>query len=209
MKRIAQLRRLLPFLALAASLQLTLAYYDPAAQRWITRDPILESGGPNMFAASANNPVRRLDALGLATTETDCKQVCATARSDKRISRDDLRGVVICAGDGTKCPCVIGYGPFQLQVGECPEIDAVVEAHESEHIKRGWQSCDPDNPQVHPAKCMHIDRKRHEAEECELMKQSLGEFRKLEKRASSATCRGAAKRLADGYQIDYDFRCGK
>jgi hypothetical protein len=44
MKRIPPLRRLLPFLALVASLQITLGYYDPAAQRWINRDPIGETG---------------------------------------------------------------------------------------------------------------------------------------------------------------------
>ena len=66
MKRIAQLRRRLPFLALAASLQITLGYYDPAAQRWINRDPVQETGGVNMLRAFSNRPTGTVDRLGLS-----------------------------------------------------------------------------------------------------------------------------------------------
>ena len=44
MKRIPQLRRCLPLVVLAASLQLTPGYYDPGIQRWINRDPLGEPG---------------------------------------------------------------------------------------------------------------------------------------------------------------------
>jgi hypothetical protein len=64
MKRIPPLRRLLPFLALAASLQLTFAYYDPAVQRWITRDPIQEDGGANMYQALGSSRVGSVDPHG-------------------------------------------------------------------------------------------------------------------------------------------------
>ena len=79
MKQIRQLHRLLPFLALAASLQLTLGYYDPAAQRWINRDPIGEPGFEarvdrqsdreatfNRHTFVGNHPVSQWDATGLA-----------------------------------------------------------------------------------------------------------------------------------------------
>jgi len=39
-----QFRCWLALFSLAASLQVTLAYYDPAAQRWINRDPVGEAG---------------------------------------------------------------------------------------------------------------------------------------------------------------------
>lgn len=65
MKRIAQLRRLLPFLALAASLQLTLGYYDPSTQRWINRDPLPAVETQNLFAFVGNSPQLHTDALGL------------------------------------------------------------------------------------------------------------------------------------------------
>jgi hypothetical protein len=60
---------LLGFLTLLALLwapHLASGYYDPGAQRWITRDPIDEQGGVNLFAYVASNPINRLDLLGLA-----------------------------------------------------------------------------------------------------------------------------------------------
>ena len=65
MNRMLSLRGLLPILALAASLQLTLGYYDPAAQRWINRDPIGENGGINLACPAENNPQNRADTHGL------------------------------------------------------------------------------------------------------------------------------------------------
>jgi uncharacterized protein RhaS with RHS repeats len=65
MKRIPQLRRCLPLLTLAASLQITLGYYDPAAQRWINRDPIGERGGINSQSIVSNKPTEQTDPLGL------------------------------------------------------------------------------------------------------------------------------------------------
>jgi RHS repeat-associated protein len=45
--------------------------YDTETGRWISRDPIEESGGINLFSYATNNPVTDLDALGLSDTETD------------------------------------------------------------------------------------------------------------------------------------------
>lgn len=65
MKIVQQTRHLLPILALAASLQTTLGYYDPAAQRWINRDPIGEAG----FAVGH---VGRSAAVGRGASYTFC-----------------------------------------------------------------------------------------------------------------------------------------
>ena len=86
MKRIPHLRLLLPFLVMAASLQLTLGYYDPAAQRWINRDPLGDAGSvaydqmprPDSYVAYLrsqtegnvdlfinNAPLTRIDPFGL------------------------------------------------------------------------------------------------------------------------------------------------
>lgn len=40
-------------------------YYDPVAGRWPSRDPIGESGGPNLYAFSGNEAISNLDYLGL------------------------------------------------------------------------------------------------------------------------------------------------
>jgi hypothetical protein len=64
-QRISKLQCWLVLLSLAASLQITLGYYDPAAQRWINRDPLPAPGEPNAFAFVANGPPTHFDSFGL------------------------------------------------------------------------------------------------------------------------------------------------
>ena len=42
-----------------------LAFYNPSTGRWLNRDPIGEAGGKNVYEAFGNEPVHRIDALGL------------------------------------------------------------------------------------------------------------------------------------------------
>jgi RHS repeat-associated protein len=42
-------------------------YYDPAFQRWLTRDPVYEAGGLNLYQFVGNDPVNRTDRMGLIT----------------------------------------------------------------------------------------------------------------------------------------------
>jgi RHS repeat-associated protein len=50
----------------ASSLQLAVyRAYDPAHSRWLNRDPMGESGGINLYEYVHDNPVNRLDPLGL------------------------------------------------------------------------------------------------------------------------------------------------
>ena len=51
--------------------------YDPQLGRWLSRDPIGEKGGTNLFAYVANNPLQFLDSLGLAKTNCACDQADA------------------------------------------------------------------------------------------------------------------------------------
>ncbi len=45
-------------------------YYDPNLQRWPNRDPIGENGGINLYGFVGNNPLDRVDRLGLLITTT-------------------------------------------------------------------------------------------------------------------------------------------
>jgi uncharacterized protein RhaS with RHS repeats len=55
------------FLAIAfvAALPMTAsAHYDPTIGRWISRDPIQEEGGVNLYSFVSNNPIEYIDLLG-------------------------------------------------------------------------------------------------------------------------------------------------
>ncbi len=44
-------------------------YYSPSLGRWLSRDPIEERGGLNLYGFVNNDPVNRFDHLGLASLE--------------------------------------------------------------------------------------------------------------------------------------------
>lgn len=45
------------------------AFYDPHVGRWISRDPIGERGGLNLYGFVENHPIRFVDPLGLYTVK--------------------------------------------------------------------------------------------------------------------------------------------
>jgi hypothetical protein len=50
--------------------QSALGFYNPSTGRWLSRDPIEESGGKNLYAFVGNNPISRFDRFGL--TDQQC-----------------------------------------------------------------------------------------------------------------------------------------
>lgn len=44
------------------------AFYDPTIGRWISRDPVGEQGGDNLYGFVSSDPIDRIDRLGLATS---------------------------------------------------------------------------------------------------------------------------------------------
>jgi hypothetical protein len=48
------------------------AFYSPSSQRWVTRDPIQERRGQNLYWFIGNMPLKAVDYLGLATICVDC-----------------------------------------------------------------------------------------------------------------------------------------
>ena len=46
------------------------AFYNPTTGRWLSKDPIEEQGGVNLYGMVANDPVDQYDPLGLMVTAT-------------------------------------------------------------------------------------------------------------------------------------------
>lgn len=65
MKARTRLTILWGLLLLITSEVTALATYNPQTGRWLSRDPLDEKGGQNLFALAKNNPVGEFDILGL------------------------------------------------------------------------------------------------------------------------------------------------
>jgi hypothetical protein len=71
MKPYQQISKLILLLALLAlTAQSISAFYDPSVGRWITRDPIQESDGVNIFRFLHNEPLGHSDSYGLVEGST-------------------------------------------------------------------------------------------------------------------------------------------
>ena len=46
------------------------AFYDPGTGRWLSKDPIGEKGGANLYGFVSNSPTKRIDPLGLVEVST-------------------------------------------------------------------------------------------------------------------------------------------
>jgi uncharacterized protein RhaS with RHS repeats len=65
MKTISSLLKIILLLvALSNSVH---AFYDPGQGRWVSRDPIEEQAGPNLYGYVENDGVRKMDFLGMKT----------------------------------------------------------------------------------------------------------------------------------------------
>lgn len=109
------MKRILVFLTLFTALAgIAQAFYDPGAGRWVSRDPIEEEGGANMYGFSGNNSVGDFDKLGLAvisigrgglsttdqpTTDDyqkgDCPRCCLVSLKVNEISRIEGSGAAV------------------------------------------------------------------------------------------------------------------
>ena len=123
-------------------------YYNPNTGRWLTRDPIEEKGGKNLYAFVANVPLGIVDALGQVAwggfMQMNCRQPC---EDFKRLRYGDMEpgdvpnGLVICCG-GVKYICT--YGAEKERNQRAKEIvNRCLREHERVHLpKSQCNSCD-------------------------------------------------------------------
>lgn len=93
------IRRLTLFLMLAvlciAGAEQASAFYNPGTGRWLSRDPVQESGGVNLYTYCINNSINKIDAFGLSSFDVDPRSeaVIATLYSGLRPkAREFIRG---------------------------------------------------------------------------------------------------------------------
>ena len=117
-------------------------YYDPVTHRFINADSLASTGqgvvGTNMFAYCSNNPVNRLDSLGMFWEEmgnwlrvTDEKieeylnagNICGTAISGLSITTTAITSYLINAIQNSSRPNNIGVGTYAKQCAN--DIQAV------------------------------------------------------------------------------------
>lgn len=66
--KMKQLSRMIGLVIWLATVQTSLGFYNPSTGRWLSRDPVGEQGGRNLYTIVENDAVRNVDALGLMLT---------------------------------------------------------------------------------------------------------------------------------------------
>ncbi len=95
-------------------------YYSPKLGRWISKDPIQERGGPNVYAFVTNAPLKHTDKLGLILTAAEA---AALAEAEAAAAASS-------SGALSRCGCyaaaaVVGWELGEL-VNEYTEIDEII-----------------------------------------------------------------------------------
>lgn len=93
--------------------------YPGYLSRWLSRDPLNEADGVNLYAYVRNDPINKRDPLGLEGSKHDTLNKCidrARQRRDQCVSRTWIPGVgtvfgaIVSVGMKNPVPVVCGYG---------------------------------------------------------------------------------------------------
>lgn len=117
--------------------QVRYRYYHSLLGRWMTRDPIAEAGGINLFANVGNNPISKVDPMGLlfGCTKDPCEDACSDYMA-KNPTEPDSGGIVCC--EGRPIPCVFkpsGIGNTESS-SAMKIISSCAKKHEEHHIPK-------------------------------------------------------------------------
>lgn len=99
--------------------------YDPNTGRWLSRDPIEEAGGINLYAYVGNGPIDHLDLLGLELSPHDAERLGRYVNSDQIDSA--IRGGYDAYGGTTGFPptrlnAVIDHFAVEPRYGYSPTL---------------------------------------------------------------------------------------
>jgi len=77
-------------------------YYNASAGRWLSKDPIGEEGGMNLYGFVGNSPVDRLDYLGLDYSKSYSGKIAAFVGAGAKLIYDVTINARDCCKDGKK-----------------------------------------------------------------------------------------------------------
>jgi hypothetical protein len=100
----------LTILVLVALSQNAPAFYNPSAGRWLSRDPIEERGGLNLYSFVGNMPLDHADAVGLQTFGGVPYPPCPLGWKEDPNCRPSTPGYQYGGWVG-KCPCIPATPP--------------------------------------------------------------------------------------------------
>lgn len=179
-------------------------YYHPQLGRWISRDPIGEADGFNVYVAISNNPVNYTDSYGTAKTmgPPDCCNPCHAA---KLAGKDDgdVGGVICCNGKEYSCLWISGGATGATNDKAKKIIDKCAGKHEDTH--HGDQECTGNELDRPPIK----DSKNLDKEECYAYKTENKCLKKSKKDCNGdASCESQVDAEMQNNQGYIDKHCG-
>jgi RHS repeat-associated protein len=112
-------------------------YYSPGLGRFVQTDRIRHIGGPNLYGFVGNNPINRLDFLGLKAEvpggpASHCQDPCGDAKK-KGLDKGDAGGVICCAGKKYSCVWKPGGSTGAQNATSVAIISQCLAEHENAH----------------------------------------------------------------------------
>jgi len=131
------------------------AFYNPSTGRWLSRDPIGENGGANLYSHAANQAANRIDVLGRIGYGWEgillgpkCKDPCGDAKA-QGLAGTDVGGQVCCGGRLFACVWVSGGISQSKEHSATVIIDNCSMLHEASHLAgQGCAGCGLYRPRV-------------------------------------------------------------
>jgi len=96
-------------------------YYQAGTGKWISRDPIEEEGGENLFGAVSNELISQIDYLGLAEVNVKLRRESYgyfATYGDITISSDNAEVTTCCSLPKTWNTIELPWGDFALRLGD-------------------------------------------------------------------------------------------